>query len=579
MEKVIKRYGASWDATKLGHLPEFHIEAACFKKGRTQEQGGLGKYGHFRKLAAITCPHVKWHPWNEWSAQKLCENSVVAMTGCAAASKTHIAGVFGFNFFLAAPSMTSVVLTSTTSKMVRKRIWPVIQELHSQCPFDIGNLVDSKTTLQATRGDDKNGIFAIAVGDGPLERALGNIKGVHNRRMMLIVDEATDTKEAIFEAINNLQKGCEEFVLVAIGNATSKLDPHGRLCEPKEGWNSINVNVDEWPIKGVSKWGIEGGVCLHFDGVKSPNVVCGEDRWPFIFTNRDLNKALSFPDAKETVGFWKETRGFWPPDGICRTVFSETLIEKFNGRGKMTFVSMKTPIAFCDFAFGGDNCVFQPAELGNLSGGKMGIHLLEPIIIPIKATDPEPVNYQIARRCLAECKARGIQPQHFGGDATGEGSGPLSIMAEEWSQVIPGQSGSKINWVEFGGSPSDMPATLEDPRTSKECYDRRVTELHWSAREYLASGQLGGMNTQACVDLCCREFEEVKRKKKMDTKAEAKVKLGHSPDHGDALVGVCEIARRMGAHPTSVSVQNRKTDWKAFVRKTQRVFEHVDYAA
>lgn len=568
---MVKRYGAIWDEKKLGAFPEFQVEAKCFRTGRTPEQGGLGRYGHFRKLSNIAFPTVKWHPWNEWSAQRLCDHRVVCMTGCAAGSKTHIAGVFGFAFFLASPTNTSVVLTSTTSKMVRKRIWPVIQELHTAMPFEVGNLVDSKTTLQRVRGDDKNGIFAIAVRDGPMERALGNIKGVHNKRMMLIVDEATDTPEAIFEAINNLQKGCEEFCLVVIGNATSKLDPHGRLCEPREGWNSISVDCDEWEIKGSSKWGIDGGICLHFDGLKSPNVVCGEDKWPFIFSNRDLKRALSFPDAKETVGFWKETRGFWPPDGICRTVFSETLIDKFNGRGKLVFNSMKTPIAFCDFAFGGDNCVFQPADLGDLGNGKMGIQLLEPIIIPIKATDPEPINYQIARRCVAECKERGVQPQHFGGDATGEGSGPMAIISEEW--------GRRINWVEFGGAPSDMPATLEDPRSSKDCYDRRVTELHWSAREFLTSGQLSGMNTQACVDLCCREYEEIKRKKKLDTKKEAKAKLGHSPDHGDALVGICEIARRMGAHPQSVAAQNRQTGWRDFVRKTNRIYEHVDYAA
>lgn len=571
MEKVIKRYGASWDATKLGHLPEFHIEAACFKKGRTQEQGGLGKYGHFRKLAAITCPHVKWHPWNEWSAQKLCENSVVAMTGCATASKTHIAGVFGFNFFLAAPSMTSVVLTSTTSKMVRKRIWPVIQELHSQCPFDIGNLVDSKTTLQATRGDDKNGIFAIAVGDGPLERALGNIKGVHNRRMMLIVDEATDTKEAIFEAINNLQKGCEEFVLVAIGNATSKLDPHGRLCEPKEGWNSINVNVDEWPIKGVSKWGIEGGICLHFDGEQSPNVKCGEDRWPFIFTNKDLARALSFPDAHEHPGHWKEVRGFWPPEGVCRTIFSESLIEKYNGMGRHIFLSSKIPMASLDVAFGGDKCVLRFAELGDIERGKPGMQLTETIIVPIRATNPEPIREQIAARVIEECTKRGVQPQNFGGDSTGEGGGVMGVISERWSP--------RIQWVEFGGSPSSMPAGVEDQRPACEVFDRKVTELWYSAREWLTAGQLKGLTVEDCIQFCSREYNHLKRKIVLDKKEDCKKKIGHSPDEADSVVILIEVARRNGARIVTGSVEKRTVSWKDQVRKYNRVYENVSYAA
>ncbi len=83
--------------------------------------------------------------------------------------------------------------------MVRRRIWPVIQELYNSAAEQVGNLVDSKTTLQARKGDDKHGIFAIAIKDGPVASAVADIQGVHAERMFIDIDEATDAPEAIME--------------------------------------------------------------------------------------------------------------------------------------------------------------------------------------------------------------------------------------------------------------------------------------------------------------------------------------------------------------------------------------------
>lgn len=529
------------------------------------------RFDAFKTAAGLVAPWVKWNPWSEWTARRKCERRIVAATGCATASKTFTFGLWGYLFWLANPDATSVVLTSTTSKMVRKRIWPVIQDIHARNPFRTGNMVDSKTTLQNTRGDDKNGIFCIAIRDGPLERALGNIKGVHNQHMFVMIDEATDTPEAIFEAINNLQKGCDDFNLGVLGNATSKLDPHGRVCAPKDGWPSIGIDDDEWEIAGVSKWGIEDGICLHYDGEKSPNVLADEDKWPFIFTRKDLKRANSFPDARETISYWKETRGFWAPEGICRTVFSEALIQKYDGRGKHIFRSSKTKIASCDFAFGGDRCVYQSGDLGDLDDGRSAIQLDAPVTIPLLATSPEPVHYQIARWIIRRNSELKVAPKSFGGDATGEGAGVMAIISQEW--------GSQIHWVEFGGSPSDIPASSEDQRPSNEVYDRKVTELWYSCREWLAAGQIKGFGNEAIIQFCSREYSIAKRKIILDKKDDCRKKIGRSPDEADAVVILVEVAKRLGARAANRFVQDRGKEQRENLRKYSQVYEHVDYAS
>jgi hypothetical protein len=566
----VNKYGMQWPHDEKDRVGEFLMELHCMKQNHGMNEGGLGRYGHFRQAAQLAAPWVEWNPWSEKIVRTLCSRKTVIMTGCAAATKTFTTSLFGYIWWNAQPLGSSVVLTSTSAKMVRKRIWPIMQQIYRETKFRRGNIVDSKTTLQAVKGDDKNGIFAMAVREGPIEKALGNIKGVHNERMLVVIDEATDTPEAIFEAINNLQKGCKEFRLVVIANATSKLDPHGKLCEPLGGWNSISVDDDEWEIKGVPKWGVEKGICLHFDGERSPNVLLGEDKWPFIFTCKDLKKAQASEDARLHIGYWKDTRGFWAGEGVCNTVFSESLIDKFDGKGRHTFLRAKFTVAFCDFAFGGDECVFQSADIGDIGDGKLGIQLHVPLTIPILAQSSEPVHYQIARRCIKECEDRGVEPHRFAGDSTGEGGGVMSIISEEWS--------NRIVWVEFGGSPSEMPASNEDMRPSNEVYDRKVTEMHFSAREFLRASQLKGMNDPACVDLCAREYTEQKRKKRLDKKDEAKKILGHSPDHGDALVGVCELARRLGVIPKTGGVMQRATNWNDWAKKQNEVFSEVSYS-
>jgi hypothetical protein len=567
---ALTRYGRSWPVEKWNSAnPDLMIELIAFRDGLTTEQGGLGRYQHFQNVLAKVAPWFQNNPWSDQMFRSMCENQNNIFTGCAAAGKTTAAAVFGFIYWLCCPIGTSVILSSTTGKMVRKRCWPIVQQCYRDfrgCP---GNMVDSKTTLQTDKGDDKNGIFGIAVADGPTDKAVANIKGVHNKRMMLIIDEGTDTPEAIYEVITNLQKGCSDFRLVVIGNATSRLDPHGRLSEPKTGWNSISVESDEWDIAGVAKWGIDTGVALHFDGEKSPNLKLGEDRWPFIFTSKDLERARSFPDAHETIGYWRETRGFWPPEGICHTVFSESLILKHDGKGKHTFLSQKTPIAACDFAFGGDKCKLKFADLGDLTGGRTGLQLTDGIVIPIKATEKEPVHYQIAHRIIKECTARGVQPQHFAGDATGEGGGVMSILMQEWSD--------KVQWVEFGGAPSTMPVSLDDPRPASEVYDRKVTELWYSCRELLQAGQLKGLDNDECIQFCSREFEVKKRKIFLDPKDVVKLKIGHSPDDADTVAILVELARRLGLSTGTSKPRSTVISWRLQIQKHNTVYANANY--
>lgn len=437
------------------------------------------------------------------------------------------------------PLNSAVILTSTTKNALRKRVWPTIVKLFRDCPGLPGSLVDSKTTLQYEKGNDKNGIFALAVKDGNTSKAAADIQGIHAKRILVIIDEATDCPEAIFEVLPNLQKGCTDFRVIVIGNASNKLDPHGFCCQPKGGWGSINIDHEEWATRGVDKWGIPPGICLHFDGFKSPNVKAGKNNWPYIYTTDNL-EADKKTHGTDSIAFWKYTRGFWAPEGFCRTIFSETLVEKFDGQGSFKFYSKTFPIAALDPAFGGDRCILRFGTMGDIDQSKrLGLQLGREVEIKLSATSPDPIHYQISKRVIDECRKEGVAPHNFAIDATGEGGGLADIISQEWS--------NRIVRVEFGGSPSDMPCSEDDPVPAKERYDRKVTELWYSARQFLMAGLLKGLKTNDIIEACSREYNDEKRKIKLDTKDDCKAKLGHSPDSFDAIVMLIHLARSLGA--------------------------------
>lgn len=511
-------------------LSQLEMELYCFRINHTAENGGLGRAGHFRKASEILWPKLVWNPWLEKQIESLCENQWISWAGCGASGKTFGSALYALVWWLASPTQSSVILTSTTAKMIRKRCWANIQHLYSTCDGRFpGNMVDSKTTLQSSKGDDKNAIFAVAVLEGSTTKAVANIQGIHSPRILCIVDEATDTPAAAFEAASNLSKGCKEFQFLAIGNPNSRLDQHGRFSSPKAGWGSVSVDTDEWPT--------ERGVCVRFDGMKSPNVKAGRTKHEYLITIDQVKQAAEF-EGEASPKFWTYTRGFWAPEGVCRTVLSETLCIKHDANGRHIFTSKSFMVAGLDPAFGGgDRCVLRIAELGDLQDGSTGIQLGDTIQINVRSDSTEPVHYQIARQVREICESRGIAPNHLAIDATGEGGGLCDIIAHEWSPLI--------RRVEFGGKASERPVSAEDPRPAHEAYNNRVTELWFSVREWLVRGRLKGLDDNTTTEFCQRIFDDSKRRLILETKLSMKGRTGRSPDLADAACLVVELARQL----------------------------------
>lgn len=612
------------------------VERTAYVNGWPVHLGGLGRQRHFMHWFKRRWPEFIHTEWSEWIFEALTDDEravkfgrqdvyglaepiahvrVIALAGCASSGKTYAATAYACAFWDAAPSISAVVLCSTTKDMARKRIWPIVTSMYvTACdcvtgrPYRIGRLVESRKTIMhqdpdTGRIDEKHSISLVALkGGADLEAAVTHVRGVHVKRMCLVIDEATVTPEALLAAIPNLRKGCKELTIIVIDNCGSHLDPHGLVCEPRDGWSSVSVDTEEWPTKGVPQWQIEPGWCLHLDGEnprRSPNIKARRTKHSFIYTWEDhLSVSGDTPEAVErrnTVAYWKYNRGFWSPEGLADRLFSEVMFEKYGARASQPpfqWLTRSRRIAFLDQAFGGDQCKFVWGRLGDVAGGldevvaidgsnpasvlsaeaagsREAVQIEGQHVIQVSATDNNERDYQIARQAIAWCRELGVDAEAFGDDATGIGRGVHAILYAEWSP--------QVQRVEFGGGASERPSHTADARPAHEVYANAVTEYWYAVHAFLVAGQLRGIYDDAVVQFCARPTYMAGRRHALTPKDECLALMkGRSPDDADAIAGLVEVARRLGLECAGRAARARDDGWTRMVADASRDAESDD---
>ena len=561
-------------------LGQFQYDCVAFAKRWPVTTGAPPRMKLFKKITDLLFPgHFEWHDWTERVVGTICENNTVGLPGASGSAKTFNVISFACAWWLCDPMQSSVTLVSTSKQSLRRRGWSEVTKCYSTIPGPrVGNFVDSRMLWQAKKGDDRHAIIGKAVEEGPTQKVADDIKGVHTRRQMVVIDEATSVPQAIYEACANLYSYPEEFILVLIGNPLNRLDQFGRFCEPENGWTSVTVETGEWDGRPQEALGGRKPRIITFDAEKSPNIVEGKLVSKHLPTKEKVDAAKKHSGGGSTPLYWQNFRGFWPPEGLSKTVFSESALVKNDAFGKHKFTGRNfSIIGFFDPAFGGgDRPALRFAKMGEIEGNKMGIEAFPAKIIPINATSTNPVHFQLAEQVRRECdsfKVNGVEyscpPDNLGVDATGEGGGLCDIIARTWC--------SRIIRVEFGGRASETPCNFEDSRPACDVYENKSVEMHFRSRDILNSGQLKGVDRETSPELCNREFDDGGKRIKLQKKVDYKLKFGHSPDLGDSLVGLSEVARLRGfvlaAVGETVHVQE---DYDKIVDKTQAIYDVQD---
>lgn len=564
-EKYGLRFPASWSA--------LDIELYCFKTGRTVDQGGLGKAEHFWKVVAIL-----WGPknpvgnrvkifirnsWSEAMIEEACEHRYIGIGGPASCSKSETFALWILVNYLSDPRNVLAIVLSTSLKEARKRIWGYLVNFVRAIPAPGLPLkvVDSQGIIRYTTplwtASDTSCIALIAAERKQEKEAIGKLIGMHNNLVVVVADELSELTDSINEYAlpgGNLTSN-PKYQYIGLSNPNGYYDPFSKIWKPKAGWLSITVDSFRWET--------EYGIALHFDAMKSPNVLAGKIVYPlpgvpgasFLPTLEKIEDAMKAEGGENSPRFWRMMRGFPCPSGHEDSIYTESDVVKYKGDSPAIWNDMPTiRVAALDpgFTNGGDRSI---AYLGTIGTTTDGIRTLcfdewKEMVVDATRTDH---SAQVAVLFRDYCVANNVAPQNAAVDATGGGEPFCDILNMIWS--------SAILRVRFGGKASDLPVSLTDPRLGFERYYNRVTEIWYSGRELLRQGQLKGLNPAQVREMAERKYGTTGAEKRIYAESKEDMKLrtgGKSPDIADAGFVLIALAReRHGFAAAATPVQKQ----------------------
>ena len=484
-------------------------------------------------------PMMIRHPWAEQMIRAALKNKYLSIGGSASSGKSHTMAAWGIINWLSQPRDTLVLMTSTTLREARKRIWGSVMSLLSviegapiRVRDSIGNAayVDEKENLI-----ERAGLSLIAAEKSKTREAVGKFIGIKQKRVILIGDELAELSEAILNAgLTNLSKN-PFFQMIGMSNPNSRFDAFGVWSEPKDGWDSVDIQVaDEWD----TKW---GGKYIRLDRERSPNVILGEVKYPWLPTAAKLeeDRLLLGPTSR---GYMRMMRAIFFDSDETTGIYGESELTKSGAMGKVEWEGKPTIVAGIDPAFtnGGDRTILSIAEVGYSCNGHYVCQFTDAIHLNDDATNKAvPRTYQIVQQIVDHCKRRGVSPENVAVDSTGAGAPFCDVLAGEWSP--------NFMRVTFGGKASDKRVSMNSQLTGEELYTNRVSELWFVGKELMRTRQIFGISSDLAQEMCARNYDMVKTgslKVKIESKPEFKSRFGRSPDLADAAFLALDCARQ-----------------------------------
>ena len=503
------------------------------------------------------------HPWAEKMIRAAIKNKYLSIGGSASSGKSHTMAAWGIVNWLSQPQDTLVLMTSTTLREARKRIWgsvmtllTVIEGAPIKIRDSIGNAsyVNENGTLI-----ERAGLSLVAAEKARTREATNKLIGIKQKRVILIGDELSEISESIVNAgLTNLSKN-PHFQMIGMSNPNSRFDAFGVWSEPKNGWDSVDTNVDDtWK----TKW---DGQYLRLDGERSPNVLAGEVVYPWLPTQQKLDEDRALL-GEESRGYMRMVRAVFFDSDETTGIYTENELTMSGAMNRVEWEGATTKVAGLDPAFtnGGDRTILYTATVGYNKNGHYVLEFDKAIHLNDDATNKAvPRTYQIVRQIKDHCEKNKILAENVAVDATGAGAPFCDVLAGEWS--------NKFMRVGFGGKASDKRVSASSQLVGEELYMNRVSELWFVGKELMRTQQVFGITANLASEMTSRNYDMVKSgtlRVKIESKPEFKARFGSSPDLADAAFLALDCARqRLGL----VAVDPPKEGAKNYNKRPQTI--------
>ncbi len=555
-------------------------ELSAVRNTPDPEDGGLTESEHFIRAANLMFPAKTYQPnrWGDRMVGSIMEQPFTCWWGPAASTKTTSAALAALTYWLAAPECTYICVCSTTSAMLSLRIWGEIKRLYYAMKAMHGNALpanyrNADKTITFTGSDaskdlevDAKAIIrGVAILQGDVDTAINNVIGTHNKRVMLIVDEAQGSREALIEGRINLRKGTQDFRCLLLGNPHSGFDPLGKYSEPIDGYKTIrafekrpftgndtagNEVTVEVPFPLATEWKTKYGKTYFFNGLDAPSLDSPAEakRLHFMIQRDDIvQDALEY--GAEALKFWQMAIGFLAPEDAREKPFSEALFEAVDAKNNVIWRSGYYSVCALDPAFssGGDDYVFVEARIGYDIKDQLRIEFQPPLHLPITPEDNLPIAVAMPKKAAKYVSDLGVPAECVVMDVTGNQH--LHAATFEEFMAYPRKENIYGKVLQFTGNrkATKYPISNRDQRDANEVFHNIRTEAHYVYRNFLIAGHLAGVSESAIEQFCeIKSFDDLSKdgRLQLESKDEIRKRMqGKSPGISDVHVMIIQLLR------------------------------------
>lgn len=527
---------------------------------------------------------------NHWlfrMAKGFCFSRRLLLMGCGSSGKTQASAAYAYTIWKARPFNTSVFLSTTSAEAGESRTWGAVKDLHKADKFKIGKRIDSLhliTLDEEVRDEEgvkerdfRDVIKCINIKPGQEgKNVVASIVGRKNANVVWICDEMPFMDVGVLTARVNLNTNpFSQFI--GLGNAPEEGDPMYIDAAPfgdkyPDGWKSLDKDtMDSWPTSS--------GLCLYFNGAKSPNFKEeGKIPFPRLMNENFRKEILSDAGGEDAPMYYRQFYGFPPSVDVSDKILSVKLMSANGAFNRVLWENNDQKVyAGLDLGFkqGGDPCVLCFGRLGSgryeddIDGRykKMLSFEGDAFALTAKQSNSDAFEIQIAKQVIAECRKRECR------DIALDVSSDAGIILQHIEREAREQS-YKLNVlpVSFSGIASDHSVFPGERRKAREMFSNRVAELWGTTRLAVLNKSIGGLQTQGNVvkQLCARKMSTDERKRvSVEKKSDMKKRIRRSPDHADAAVLLVYLVNRNGLAGYEEKRQSKPFDPESFLNKSQ----------
>lgn len=486
-------------------------------------------------------PHCTQLVW-----EGLRAHSKNLIQGGGSLSKSYSGAVFFGLDYMRDPEWTCIKVLSVTRQHAVTNVFAHLKNLLQNTIVPIPNLVLKSDSIRVNN-DDKQGIHLTSIPQG--DDGKGRLRGFHPvprpeehpqfgrlSRISLILDEAEEIPEGVWEDVNNIlltEEAQDSRVKVfAATNPKDRNSKFGILAEPGNGWSSIDIDIDEtWT--SAKGWNV-----IRLDGARCENVEQKKIVFPGLQTWEGFERLLKL--GSDNPEYYTMARGWFPESSASTVIVNEAMFER--AKGYYSFSGPTTTAAGVDMAFDGNDLVFFTVLRFGLAFGWTDIrgdfHKFRSPRRAIQVEQQIPLEkkdtLEQSRAIMRLCSEMSIKPRWLSVDRTGNGTGVHDALK---SMFGPDVFGIMFSWTS-----TDTRILEDDTETCQECYHDIVTEMAFALRKFIETDLIKlnpGVNWNSLArETVTRRYSQVGRGVlRIESKKDVKKRLnGGSPDRFDSLI-------------------------------------------